>query len=45
MGQRQINEILGIIRGWNLTGMENDYGDKLAEDDKIRKYIHAHRFI
>ena len=24
-----------------LTGMEENYGDKIAEDDKIRKYIHA----
>ena len=33
---------LGIIRGWdsNWYGGRN-YGDKIAEDDKIRKYIHA----
>ena len=33
---------LGIIRGWdsNWYGGRN-YGDKIAEDDKIRKYVHA----
>merc|ERR1712146_41825 len=29
-------------RGWESNWYGgNDYGDKLAEDDKIRKYIHA----
>ena len=33
---------LGIIRGWESNWYGgNDYGDKLAEDDKIRKYVHA----
>jgi small subunit ribosomal protein S3 len=33
---------LGIIRGWDSNWYGgNDYGDKLAEDHKIRKYIHA----
>ncbi|UII78506.1 30S ribosomal protein S3 [Flagellimonas sp. CMM7] len=44
MGQKTnpIGNRLGIIRGWesNWYGGK-DYGDKLAEDDKIRKYIHA----
>ena len=33
---------MGIIRGWdsNWFGGRN-YGEKLAEDDKIRRYIHA----
>jgi len=44
MGQK-VNPIglrLGIIRGWesNWYG-EKDYATKLAEDDKIRKYIMA----
>jgi small subunit ribosomal protein S3 len=43
MGQKTnpIGNRLGIIRGWdsNWYGGRN-YGDKLAEDDKIRKYIH-----
>jgi len=42
MGQKTnpIGNRLGIIRGWesNWYGGK-DYGDKLAEDDKIRKYI------
>ena len=42
MGQKTnpIGNRLGIIRGWdsNWYGGKN-YGDKLAEDDKIRKYI------
>ena len=42
MGQKTnpIGNRLGIIRGWesNWNG-GNDYGEKLAEDDKIRKYI------
>jgi small subunit ribosomal protein S3 len=33
---------LGIIFGCgNLCNGGNDYGDRLAEDDKLRKYIHA----
>jgi len=44
MGQKTnpIGNRLGIIRGWesNWYGGD-DYGDNLAEDDKIRKYIHA----
>jgi small subunit ribosomal protein S3 len=44
MGQKTnpIGNRLGIIRGWdsNWYGGRN-YGDKLAEDDKIRKYIHV----
>src|SRR5690625_4720372 len=44
MGQKTnpIGNRLGIIRGWdsNWYGGE-DYSDKLAEDDKVRNYIHA----
>ncbi|MEA1785885.1 30S ribosomal protein S3 [Arenibacter sp. GZD96] len=44
MGQKTnpIGNRLGIIRGWesNWYGGK-DYGDRLAEDDKIRKYVHA----
>ncbi len=44
MGQKTnpIGNRLGIIRGWesNWYGGK-DYGDKLVEDYKIRKYIHA----
>ena len=44
MGQKTnpIGNRLGIIRGWdsNWYGGRN-YGDKIAEDNKIRKYIHA----
>ncbi|HKJ06216.1 MAG TPA: 30S ribosomal protein S3, partial [Flavobacteriaceae bacterium] len=44
MGQKTnpIGNRIGIIRGWesNWYGGRN-YGDKIAEDDKIRKYIHA----
>ena len=44
MGQKTnpIGNRLGIIRGWdsNWWGGRN-YGDKIAEDDKIRKYIYA----
>ncbi|UGU14558.1 30S ribosomal protein S3 [Sinomicrobium kalidii] len=44
MGQKTnpIGNRLGIIRGWesNWYGGKN-YGDKIAEDDKIRKYVHA----
>ncbi|AZQ44997.1 30S ribosomal protein S3 [Nonlabens ponticola] len=44
MGQKTnpIGNRLGIIRGWESNWYGgNDYGDKLAEDDKIRRYIHA----
>lgn len=44
MGQKTnpIGNRLGIIRGWDSNWYGgNDYGDKLAEDAKIRKYIHA----
>ena len=44
MGQKTnpIGNRLGIIRGWdsNWYGGRN-YGDKIAEDDKIRRYVHA----
>ena len=44
MGQKTnpIGNRLGIIRGWdsNWYGGRN-YGDKIAEDYKIREYIHA----
>lgn len=42
MGQKTnpIGNRLGIIRGWESNWYGgNDYGDRLAEDDKIRKYI------
>ena len=42
MGQKTnpIANRLGIIRGWESNWYGgNDYGDKLVEDDKIRKYI------
>ena len=42
MGQK-INPIalrLGIIRGWDSNWYGGkDYGDKLVEDEKIRKYL------
>ena len=44
MGQKTnpIGNRLGIIRGWESNWYGgNDYGDKLAEDEKIRQYIHA----
>jgi small subunit ribosomal protein S3 len=44
MGQKTnpIGNRLGIIRGWESNWYGgNDYGDKLAEDDKVRKYINA----
>ncbi|MFD0993113.1 30S ribosomal protein S3 [Tenacibaculum geojense] len=44
MGQKTnpIGNRLGIIRGWESNWYGgNDYGDKIAEDDKIRKYIKA----
>ncbi len=44
MGQKTnpIGNRIGIIRGWesNWYGGKN-YGDKIAEDDRIRKYIHT----
>ena len=44
MGQKTnpIGNRLGIIRGWesNWYGGK-DYGDKIVEDYKIRKYVHA----
>src|SRR5699024_9260927 len=42
MGQKTnpLGNRLGIIRGWESNWYGgNDYGDKLVEDDKIRKYI------
>ncbi|MCG1035688.1 30S ribosomal protein S3 [Polaribacter sargassicola] len=47
MGQKTnpIGNRLGIIRGWESNWYGgNDYGDKIAEDDKIRKYISARLF-
>ena len=44
MGQKTnpIGNRIGIIRGWESNSYGgNDYGDKLAEDHKIRKYVHA----
>lgn len=44
MGQKTnpIGNRLGIIRGWESNWYGgNDYGDKLAEDDKIRRYVHT----
>lgn len=44
MGQKTnpIGNRLGIIRGWESNWYGgNDYGDKIAEDDKIRKYVNA----
>jgi small subunit ribosomal protein S3 len=44
MGQKTnpIGNRLGIIFGWeSMWYGGNDYGDRLAEDDKLRKYIHA----
>ena len=44
MGQKTnpIGNRLGIIRGWESNWYGgNDYGDKLAEDYKIRKYVHT----
>ena len=42
MGQKTnpIGNRLGIIRGWDSNWWGGrDYGDKIAEDDKIRKYL------
>ena len=47
MGQKTnpIGNRLGFIQGWESNWYGgNDYGDKLAEDDKIRKYIRARLF-
>lgn len=44
MGQKTnpIGNRLGIIRGWDSAWYGgNDYGDRLAEDHKIRKYVYA----
>ena len=44
MGQKTnpIGNRLGIIRGWESNWYGgNDYGDKLAEDFKIREYVNA----
>jgi small subunit ribosomal protein S3 len=44
MGQKTnpIGNRLGFIRGWDSNWYGGtDYGDKLAEDDKVRKYLYA----
>ena len=44
MGQKTnpIGNRLGIIRGWDSNWYGgNDYGDKLAEDQKLRNYVFA----
>ncbi len=44
MGQKTnpIGNRLGIIRGWDSNWYGgNDYSDKLAEDDQIRRYLHV----
>ena len=44
MGQKvnPISNRLGIIKGWDSNWYGgNDYGDKLLEDSKIRKYLNA----
>lgn len=44
MGQKTnpIGNRLGIIKGWDSNWYGgNDYGDRLAEDAKIREYLHA----
>ena len=44
MGQKTnpIGNRLGIIRGWDSAWYGgNDFGDKIAEDSKIRKYVNA----
>jgi len=44
MGQKTnpIGNRLGIIRGWDSNWYGgNDYGDKIADDNKIRKYLNA----
>jgi len=48
MGQKvnPISNRLGIIRGWdsNWYGGKN-FGDKLYEDEKIRKYLNEHKRV
>lgn len=44
MGQKAnpIGNRLGIIKGWDSNWFGgNKYADKLVEDEKIRKYVHA----
>lgn len=44
MGQKvhPIGNRLGIIKGWDSNWFGgNNYADKLVEDEKIRKYVHA----
>jgi len=44
MGQKTnpVGNRLGIIKGWESNWYGgNDYGDNIAEDQKIRDYIHA----
>jgi small subunit ribosomal protein S3 len=44
MGQKcnPIGNRLGIIKGWDSNWFGgNNYSEKLVEDDKIRKYLHA----
>ena len=44
MGQKTnpIGNRLGIIRGWDSAWYGgNDFGDKIAEDSQIRKYVNA----
>ena len=44
MGQKTnpIGNRLGFIKGWDSNWYGgNDYSEKIAEDDKIRKYLHA----
>ncbi len=44
MGQKTnpIGNRLGYIKGWDSNWYGgNDYGDKIAEDDRIRKYLNA----
>ena len=44
MGQKTnpIGNRLGIIRGWDSAWYGGkDFGDKIAEDSKIRKYVNA----
>ena len=44
MGQKTnpIGNRLGIIRGWDSNWYGGkDYGDRLAEDFKIRRYLEA----
>lgn len=44
MGQKAnpISNRLGIIKGWDSNWYGGrDYGDKIAEDDKIRQYLNA----